>query len=590
MPRKPTGRIISKRTEVPQKNGDVYIYEREYQYDPETKTTKRTANDLIAKIPKGTSEEVPTRAKRKSSGASLAESQSGVPGDSSVSASRQRTGLTDILDHVGKASGIDEALLSSTDEGTALKIMSIARFLVATSGDTIPHIETWQLTHPIPYVDGITEDIYNNLCRTIGTDETFRQRLFYERCKKLGDHPLIAFDSTTQATYSQNQIDARHGYNKDKNGLKTIKYLTLYSVDNRQPIAFAKQPGNLPDVTSLTNTLKQLEVFGLRNPEVVTDNGYCSEDNLANMCLCGFGFITLIKTSISWVSKELDEHMDKILSIGNRRADLSGIYCLTVTLRHTFEKIRKYASKNKKLDKGAVETFEKRLYLHIYFNPIKKENDDASFFTQIDEVKSMLEEGFPIDEMTEAAQRKAEKYLITKKAKDGHILSIDFNEDVCKDACKNHGYFTLVSNREKDRFSALKKYRKREKVEEYFKMAKEDVDAFRPRVWYADNLMGKMIVQFVALSYEDFLRFEIGQMKAELGKKTGDPKHDTKENLGLEVSLKRWLTDTSFSNVLRWFDAYETTIVSTAVANRRWNSEITKRDRLFLQKLGMQIS
>gem|GEM_PF-4302825 len=30
------------------------------------------------------------------------------------------------------------------------------------------------------------------------------------------------------------------------------------------------------------------------------------------------------------------------------------------------------------------------------------------------------------------------------------------------------------------------------------------------------------------------------------------------------------------SNVLRWFDAYETTTVSMAVANRRWNSETTK--------------
>ena len=55
----------------------------------------------------------------------------------------------------------------------------------------------------------------------------------------------------------------------------------------------------------------------------------------------------------------------------------------------------------------------------------------------------------------------------------------------------------------------------------------------------------------------------------------------------MELKLKKWLEDTSFSNVLRWFDAYETTKVSTTVANRRWNSEITIRDRMFLEKLGM---
>ena len=587
MPKKPTGKVNKKRTEVPQKNGDIYIYDREYQYYPEIKKTKRISNKLISKIPKGSMKMVPTRPKRKSADEFLDRGQGDVTATSNTFASRQHTGLTDILNHVGKISGIDDALLASTDNGTALKIMSIARFLVATSGDSLPHIETWQLTHPIPYAEGITEDIYYHLFKSIGTGETFRQRLFNERSRQLGDNPLIAFDSTTQSTYSENQIDARHGYNKAGDGLKTIKYLTLYSVKDRQPIAFAKQPGNLPDVMSLKNAIKQLEVLEIHNPEVVTDNGCYSEENLADLCLSGLSFITLVKTSIVWVREELNAHMDKMMGIGNRRADLGGVYCHTVVIMHTFEKIRKYASRKKGLLKGSVETFEKRLYLHIYYNPMKKENDDAETYAEIEELKKALEEGTSFDAMTDAAQKKAAKYLFIRKTKDGRIISVTYNEEACFDACKYHGYFALISNREKDRFNALEKYRKREKVEEYFKMSKQDADASRPRVWYADHLMGRMIVQFVALGYEDYLRFKIGQMKVELGRKTGDPKHDTKDKLKLETRLKKWLVDTSFSNVLRWFDAYETTEVSTAVAKRRWNSETTKRDRLFLEKLGM---
>jgi len=587
MPRKPTGKVIKNRTEVPQKNGDIYIYEREYRYDPEIMKTKRISNKLVAKLPKGMSDEVPTRPKRKSTGSLLAENQCDSTTDLNINVSRQHTGLTDILNHVGSASGLEDALFASTDEGTALKIMSLARYLVATSGDSLPHMETWQLTHPIPYVDGITGAIYYNLCKSIGIDETFRQRLFHERCRQLGSNPLIAFDATTQLTYSENQIDARYGYNKDEDGLKTIKYLVLYSVDNRQPIAFEKQPGNLPDVTSLSNTLKQLKIPDIHNPEIVTDNGCYSEENLAHMCLDSFRFITLVKTSIAWVREELEAHRDKIVSVENRRIDLSGIYCHTVMLMHTFEKKRKYASPPKGLDKGSAEVFEKRLYLHIYYNPVKKEKDDDILYAGIDELKQLIEEGIPIETLTDTAQKKAAKYLTVRRAKDGHIRSITYNEKACMEACKYHGYFALVSNHEKDRFEALKKYRKREKVEEYFQMAKEDADASRPRVWYADHLMGRMIVQFIALGYEDYLRFKIGEMKVELGKKTGDPQHDTKEILELEHSLKKWLKDTSFSNLLRWFDAYETTRVSTTVANRRWNSETTKRDRLFLEKLGL---
>ena len=223
-------------------------------------------------------------------------------------------------------------------------------------------------------------------------------------------------------------------------------------------------------------------------------------------------------------------------------------------------------------------------------NPVKKEDEDSRLCAQIDELKRMLEEGVPINSLTDTAQKKVAKYLVVRKTKGGRVLSVSYHEGAYKEACKCYGYFALISNSEKDRFNALEKYRKREKVEEYFQMAKEDADAYRPRVWYADHLMGRLIVQFVALGYEDCLRFKIGQMKVELGKKTGDPKHDTKEVLELENSLKKWLSSTSFSNVLRWFDAYETTEVSTTVANRRWNSETTKRDRLFFEKLGMQTS
>ncbi|MCI9358382.1 MAG: transposase [Lachnospiraceae bacterium] len=583
MARKLTGKVTKNRAQVLQKNGDIYIYEREYKYNPETRKTERILNKLVAKIPKGTDKEVPTRPKRKTNGA--VGNDSGLP--SQLLASRQHTGLTDILDHVGKVSGIDHALFSSTDYGTALKIISIARFLAASSGDSLPHIQTWQLTHPIPYEEGITEDIYYTLCRDVGKDETLRQSFFQERCRQLGSHPLTAFDSTTQSTYSGNQIDARYGFNKDKDGLKTIKYLTLYSVDDRQPVAFTKQPGNLPDVTSLSNALKQLDVLGQCRPEIVTDNGYYSEENLAGMCLGGFRFITLAKTSTAWVRKELDRHKDDIITIKNRRTELSGIYCYTEMLTHTFEKTRKYASRKKGLEKGSVETFDKRIYLHLYFNPIKKENDDNAFYAQMEELKNVIEKGSPIDELSAAVQKKAGKYLNIKRDKEGTVYSVTYKEEECNGACRYHGYFALVSNHEKDCFEALKKYRKREKVEEYFQMAKEDADASKTRVWYADHLMGRMMVQFIALAYEDYLRYRIGKMKAELGKENGDPLHDTKENLAAEQNLKKWLAGISFSNILRWFDAYETTKVSTKISQYRWGTETTNRDRLFLKKLGM---
>lgn len=39
--------------------------------------------------------------------------------------------------------------------------------------------------------------------------------------------------------------------------------------------------------------------------------------------------------------------------------------------------------------------------------------------------------------------------------------------------------------------------------------------------------------------------------------------------------------------MLQWYDAIEEVNVSTKLLSRRWNTEITARDRLFLEKLGV---
>lgn len=83
------------------------------------------------------------------------------------------------------------------------------------------------------------------------------------------------------------------GFNKAHDGLKTIKLLTLYSIDSRQPIALTKQPGNLPDVISVINAIKQLSALGVNAREVITDNGYYSEQNLSELLQAGLILLLL---------------------------------------------------------------------------------------------------------------------------------------------------------------------------------------------------------------------------------------------------------------------------------------------------------
>ena len=76
-------------------------------------------------------------------------------------------------------------------------------------------------------------------------------------------------------------------------------------------------------------------------------------------------------------------------------------------------------------------------------------------------------------------------------------------------------------------------------------------------------------------------------MKLTLGVANGDPLHDTNKVLDLEKKLKYWLEESSINTVLQWFDTVESVSVSSKLAKKRWTTEITQRDKLFLEKLGI---
>ncbi len=156
MPAIASSEIKTRIVHQPQKNGDIYVIERKTLYDPEKKYNKVLSSKILSKIPKGTDMLVPTRPKRRNGGK--------VSNSNTVStvseASRTKVGMMDIIDYIGVASGIDDAVSGNTDKGTAQKIISLARYLLATNGQSLPGIQTWQFSHPLPYEDGLSENVY----------------------------------------------------------------------------------------------------------------------------------------------------------------------------------------------------------------------------------------------------------------------------------------------------------------------------------------------------------------------------------------------------------------------------------------------
>ena len=580
VPAKASGEVKTRIIHNTQKNGDIYVLERQTIYDPDKKCNKVLSTKLLSKIPKGSEKPVPTRPKKVNSD-NIADNAG------EITATRDHLGMMEIIDHIGSMSGIDDGIYCNTDTGAAQKIISIARYLLASNGQSLPGILTWQFNHPLPYEDGISEDIYHDLFVKVGRSESLQQNFFASRCEGIKERAVLAYDSTTVSTYSENQIEARYGYNKDEDGLKTVKLLTLYSIETRQPIAFTKQPGNLPDVITIENALKQLSALGLGNAEIITDNGYYSDYNLAALFLAHFDFVTLVKTSLKWVKAEIDSHVDDFGSVSSVCPFDTATHGITLTLMRDFVKVRKYAGKKSGVQRGDEEVFSRRVYLHLFFNPARKAEEDAGFDEDLIELRRNIEAGVEFGDLPKGTQNKAEKYLYIRRW--GNKISVSFKESACKEAKKRHGYFALVSNCEKDTFECLRKYRKRETIESFFESMKLRADGTRLRVWDTDTLRGRMFVQFVALCYYEYLSDEIRNMKKLLGVKNGDPVHDSAANISLEKKLRSWLNGYPIYLVLQWFDTVEGVKVSSKLTSKRWSTEITSRDMLFLEKLGVEL-
>ena len=559
MARPVSGTVKTSQVKVKQKNGDIYVLERKSVYDPEKGYTKSIGTRLIGKIPAGQSEMVPTRARK-----NKAET-------APVVAIRQRVGLTQILQWIGEASGIDEDLYSATDTATAQKILTLAQYWLANEGKTLPHIEKWQMTHPTPYAAGLSESNYSRLFDELGRDEQVQQNYFKNRALRLDDAPSIAFDSTTISTYSHQQIDARQGFNKAEDGLNTVKLLTLYSVKTRQPIAFNKQPGNLPDVTSLENALNELTFLDLIRPLIVTDNGYYSQSNITEMTRIS------IAQGLEWALANLTPIFQRYQT--RQSSNMLSRHGITVPVMHeiTWQRERNRGA----AQAGEVVKESHRYYLHFFLNRTNVARDDQRLMEDLWQLKQLVSDGV---ELSDSAQKNADRFLIVHHRGRGGRLQVQFNEEAIKEARKNYGYFVLISNKAMDCFQALEDYRLREKIEEAFKVHKDRLDGSRTRVWFSESLRGRMFVQFVALGYYCFLMSKIKELKETLGT---DPQL-TQTQRDDELGLKRWLEQRSLGQILDWFDCQEETCIQTETGRKRWTSENTQRDRLLLSKLGIQ--
>ena len=473
MPRKASGDPKVKRVERLQSNGDIYIYEVTTRYNPEKRNNEHISSKLLGKkSPDGTGI-LPTRPRKD-------------PGTNETAAVRKTGGAMDILEWIGRESGIDDDILSSADIGTAQKVISIARFWMANPDKSIRRIEEWQISHTLPYRVGLSEDTCYSLMKDLGQDISVSQKYFQYRASHAVSRSSVAVDSTTISSYSEYLNDVRFGYNKDGNGLATVKMLTLFCLNDHQPIAFSRQFGNIPDVISVLNALRQLSVLGMDRPLLVLDGGFFSEDNILAFVHSHTKFLMRGQLDGKWIFPELQAIAAQIERPSNAWQDSPEMYCMTRRISHQFTCERQRTRGG--AAKGSITVEEHRLYLHFILDTDRARLETAVLIKEIQYVKQQLANGVELSLLTKSERRIADRFLTQKTIRDR--LTVTLNDKAIMDETRYYGYFVLVSNEKMDAFRALREYRLRELTEEGFRIGKQYNDTHITRSKTTESLEG----------------------------------------------------------------------------------------------------
>ena len=196
------------------------------------------------------------------------------------------------------------------------------------------------------------------------------------------------------------------------------------------------------------------------------------------------------------------------------------------------------------------------------------------------ELKNLLETGTSVNDLTAAAQENEQKYFIVKKH--GNIIVTTKDKAINKaitNANKYDGYFVLVSNKEKDFFECLSKYRKRETIESFFYRGKQHIDG-TSNITLGLYEFRRLIV---ALCYYEYFYGEVQKLKRLLFKEIYQNKL-TGNELEIAKKLKTWIDNTPLYLQLQWFDVNKHAKIFTKLRNLRWNSEAIACDALYLKK------
>ena len=398
-------------------------------------------------------------------------------------------GATYLFDQIGAQTGVTADLRTCFPE-TYKQILSIAYYLILEDKNPLFRFRKWSKLHRHPYGKDIPSQRSTEIFQSI-TEES-KMHFFRLQGKRRAEKEYWAYDSTSVFSYSEVMKQVKYGKNKDGEHLPQINLALLFGEDSGLPFYYRKLAGNIPDVKTIRELIRELDVLGYEKVRLVMDRGFYSADNINALYKDHLKFLCGTSTALNFAKAYIREIGPDKDRYEYYNSDLE-LYIFSKMITWNYEQERPY--------KGDTIREERRMYLHLYFNPDKLSDDGKAFNRKLDALKAELLSGKRVPE-----HEKDYKKYFTIKETPKRGISLGYRQEAIDCARERYGFFVLISNEVKDPVTALSLYRMRDIVEKAFWNIKERLNLRRTLTSSESALEGKLFVEFVALIYLSYIK------------------------------------------------------------------------------------
>lgn len=473
------------------RSGITYVYESISYWDKEKKQA-RSHRTLIGRLDTETGQVVQTdgRGKRRGQTKQTVSTDGGKRGRK-PSARTQRLffGATYLFDQIGEKLGVT-ADIKACFPNCYRQILSLVYYLILEDSNPLFRFTKWGKLHCHPYNEDIPSQRSTELFQSI--TEEMKMRFFRLQGRRRAEHEYWAYDTSSISSYSETLKQVRYGRNKDDDKLPQINLALLFGEESGLPFYYRKLAGNIPDVKTIRQLVRELDILGYNKVKLVMDRGFYSAGNINELYKNHYKFIIGASTALTCAKEFIREAAPRKDAYEYYSTDYE-LYAFSKTIAWDYEQKRPY--------KGDIIRDDRRMYLHLYYNPEKQAEDSKNFNRKLSGWEQELVSGKKIAEH----EKYYKKYFIVKETPKRGI-SVTIRQEEVDKARERYGFFVLLSNEVKDPWAALSLYRTRDVVEKAFWNIKDRLNLRRTLTSSESALEGKLFVEFIALIYLSYIK------------------------------------------------------------------------------------